>query len=295
MTRLPLVILAAGRGSRFGGPKQIAPVGPSGELLCAYSAHDAARAGFGRILVVTGDQLAESIERSLRPVAEALGVALAIVVQPSPGGTAHAVRCAGAVLRGPFAVANGDDWYGPAAIRSLAVALSSPGDRHVLVTYPVQNTLSETGGVSRALCTLGGDGSLSGIEELREVRRIDGQVVGHRPDGTAVSLGAGDPVSMNLWGFRPSIIHHLDVRFAAFLRDRVAGSRNEFAVPTTIHALLQEAAIGVDVIMAGERPFGLTTQSDLPRIRTRLAQLVASGLYPPDLRSGRATFDTTPD
>ena len=292
MSSLPLVILAAGRGARFGGPKQLAAVGPQGDILIAYSVYDAVHAGFNRLVIVVREELADPLDRSLRPVTRALGVALSMVVQPEPSradlgswGTGHAVLCAGTGLTGPFGVANGDDWYGPTAYRSLAATLDSDDGAHVLVTYPVGNTLSDTDGVSRAVCDIRSDGSLAGLEELREVGRVGGRIRGRGEDGAPADIPLSAVVSTNLWGFRPSILDRLDARFTEFREDRHSDPHREFALPTVIHRLLQDGSIRVDTVPTDERMFGLTRPTDIARAQARLADLVASGHYPPDLRS----------
>ncbi len=290
MSPLPLVILAGGRGSRFGGPKQLAEVGSCGDILIAYSIYDAVRAGFGPIVIVTREELMNPLDRALAPVIQSLGATLSLVVQPVPSradlpswGTAHAVLCACPEFAGPFGVANGDDWYGPTAYRSLAATLSSDDFAHVLVTYPVGNTLANTDRVSRAVCDIRPDGSLAGLEEFREVEISRGRVTGRRGDEAPVEVPRSAMVSTNLWGFRPSICGHLDARFAAFRQGLHDG---EFALPTVIHALLRDGSIRVDTTPTAESMCGLTRETDVPRVQARLADLVASGHYPADLRLG---------
>ncbi|MFQ5528812.1 MAG: NTP transferase domain-containing protein [Gemmatimonadota bacterium] len=300
MSPLSLVILAAGRGSRFRGPKQLAAVGPSGEVLMAYSIHDAVGAGFQHFVIVTRAALQDPIERALQPVAESHGAVLSITVQteppgqgheeaPRPWGPGHAVLCAGTMLTGPFGAANADDWYGPEAYRSLAAALDSASvaaDTHHLVTYPVGNTLNDTEGVSRARCFIRPDGSLEGIAEVRDVRRIGDRVAGRSQDGTPVEMAPEAPVSTNLWGFQASILDQLEPHFLAFRESHAADTGREFLLPAIIHRLLVEGAIRVDTVPTREQLFGLTRQADLPIVRARIAGLVASGHYPLDLRSG---------
>jgi hypothetical protein len=265
-------------------------VGARGDILIGYSIYDAVRAGFGPIVIVTREELGSSLDQALRPVTKALGTALSLVIQPVPSwdalrswGTAHAVLSARTYLTGPFGVANGDDWYGPTAYRSLAAALNSDDSGHVLVTYPVANTLANTDRVSRAVCDIRHDGSLAGLEELRDVGSSGDCVTGRRGDGAPVDVPSSAMVSTNLWGFRPSILDHLDAGFAEFEQGLHGG---EFALPTVIHGLLQDGSIRVDTIPTDELMFGLTRKADAARVQNRLADLVASGRYPPDLRLG---------
>jgi MobA-like NTP transferase domain len=298
--RLSFLILAAGQGKRFGGPKQLAPVGPRDEILIAYTVHDAIRTGFQHIVIVARGEWAEPIEVELTPIVEQLGATLSIVIQPErprlvpdepprAWGTGHAVLSARAALEGPFAVANGDDWYGPSAHRSLAAALGEDAtrpDTHFLVTYRIANTLGGTERVTRARCRIREDGSLSQIEELFDVRPSGSRVVGFTEGGDRVTLSPSAPVSTNFWGFQASILEHLEVHFAAFSSDLEANAGREFLLPTVVDGLMEEGSIRVETRPTDERLCGLTRPEDLPNVRARIADLVASGFYPPDLRSG---------
>ena len=163
--------LAAGRGTRYGGPKQLAPVGPSGEILLAYAFFDAFSAGFRHFVVVTAPHLERQLEGALRPLLQGTDAELEFALQPRATGTAGAVRAAAGSVRGRFTVSNADDWYGREAFDLLWSALGSTlsPNRHFLVTYAMSRTLTSTSRVSRAPCDVGQDGLLIGLEELVDV------------------------------------------------------------------------------------------------------------------------------
>jgi NDP-sugar pyrophosphorylase family protein len=296
---LTLVVLAAGRARRFGGPKQLARVGPSGEVLIAYTIHDALEAGFERIVAVTRAEWADVLQAELEPVVTQRGGRLSMAIQPDrpvdpaserprAWGTGHAILSAAPLIEGGFAVANGDDWYGPSAIGRLHDALSAPGadeGEHVLVTYPVDVTLGSTRRVTRARCHVGRDGYLQEILELFDVESDDGTIRGRTESGEVVVIPPSTPVSTNLWGFRPTILERLRDRFEDFRAQEKVNAEREFLLPEVVDDLLREGAIRVLTVPAEDRLFGLTRPEDLTMARTRIEELVASGRYPRNLRS----------
>jgi hypothetical protein len=296
VNRLSLILLAAGHGTRFGGPKQLSAVGPNEEILSAYTIFDAIRAGIQHIVIVTRDSCVDLLKAELCPMIDGLGASLSIVVQADrpehpagSWGTAHAVLSAQGLIGARFGVANGDDWYGPTAHQVLADALKTDLDNsgtHCLVTYPIVNTLVDTQRVSRARCTVRDDGSLMEIRELLDVHTADGRVLAFTEAGKQLVLSAGTPVSTNLWGFQPSIFEKLKEQFDRFSADLKQGDAREFALPTVINDLIKAGSIRVETRHTDELMFGLTRSEDLSRVRARIADLVASGLYPADLRSG---------
>jgi len=296
VNRLSLILLAAGKGTRFGGPKQLSAVGPNEEILSAYTIFDAVRAGIQHIVIVTRDSCVDLLKAELCPMIDGLGASLSIVVQAdrpaTPAGswgTAHAVLAAKGLIGARFGVANGDDWYGPSAHQVLADALRadlSPSSTHCLVTYPIVNTLVGTQRVSRARCTVRDDGSLMEIRELLDVHTADDRVLAFTEAGKQLDLPPGTPVSTNLWGFQPSIFEKLEEHFDRFSADLKEGDAREFALPAVINDLMKAGSIRVETRQTDELMFGLTRSEDLSRVRVRIADLVASGVYPPDLRSG---------
>ncbi len=310
MTAAPtLVVLAAGVGSRYGGLKQIEPVGPAGEIVLEYAAFDARRAGFGRVVFV----IRRDIEADFRSLVEprlggAIDVAYAFqdlddvpppfTVPPTrhkPWGTAHAVRACRHAVDGPFAVVNADDFYGRAAFARLGDALRGAApplgidrgpdavDTYFLVSYPLRATLSEHGSVSRGICTVDGGGHLARVaERLRiEPDGVDAQYLDD--DGAWHRLAGDTPVSMNLWGFTPSIFPHLEHAFAAFLRAHGRDDAAELHLPAVVDAAVRAGAARVRVVSAGARWLGVTYPADVPAAVAGIRALVEAGEYPSPL------------
>lgn len=293
---MDLVILAAGMGSRFGGLKQVLPVGPAGELIIEYSVFDALRAGFGRlVLVVRSDIEAEfraTIGRRLESRLEVSYVHQEIDALPSgrqappgrtkPWGTGQAVLMARAAVRGPFAVINADDFYGAAAYGVLARHFAASTD-YAMVGYPLRQTLSEFGAVSRGLCATDAAGRL---ERITEITKIEATPGGARcPDGRGGhhALTGDEIVSMNFWGFTPQVFPQLERLFGDFLSAHGADPQAEFYLPTAISALYERREASVALLRSGDPWFGLTYREDVDGTRRALAQLTAEGKYPSPL------------
>lgn len=247
MTSPTLVLLAAGAGLRFGGSKQLEPLGPNGELLLEYSIRDAVRAGFGQVVLVVRREAQPRFAERLEAAAGRVPIRYAF--QRDPLGTGHALLAAEAAIEGPFAVANADDRYGPSSYTVLAEALASDEERADgwMVGFELERTLSPHGPVARALCRRDDDGFLLELEEH-----------------TAVSEGRA-LVSMNLWGFGRPFLDALRRRFEAF-----AGG-GEFQLPTEVSALIAEEGFRVRVLPTSERWLGITWPDDREWVRESLA------------------------
>jgi hypothetical protein len=298
MKQVTLLILAAGMGSRYGGLKQLDRLGPGGGTVLDYSVFDALRAGFSRVVFVTRRELADAFEEAFvsrwRAKADcALAFQeLSDVPAPfsvpagreKPWGTAHAIRAAHHAISGPFAVINADDFYGQNAFRALAGFLSSPdaASPHAMVAYRLENTLSEHGTVSRGVCRVSPEGTLSGITEFLKIAR-DGD--GAMRDGaTGTVLPEGTPVSMNCWGFSPAFFDALEKDFASFLAspEAAANPKAEFTIPSVVDGAIARGD-AVKVLPCDAKWSGVTYQSDRPAVVARLAALTESGEYPADL------------
>ena len=274
--------MAAGRGSRFGGMKQVAGLGPSDESLFDFAAYDAMRAGFDDAVFVVSSESREAVEKH---VAAGLGrhVQVRYVLQeagdrPKPWGTGQAVLCACTEVSGSFGVVNADDFYGRRSFELLADELAKPHDDHVAVGFRLLDTLSTHGGVSRGLCLVE-DGYLTGIRELHEVREEGGEV---RSDED-VDLTGDELVSANLWGFRPSFCGVLGVEFDRF-RARVGDDpKAEFLIGDGAEALPDHGTARVRVVATPERFLGVTYKDDVAGVRQELARLVQEGVYPSPL------------
>lgn len=298
-----LVVMAAGVGSRYGGLKQIDPVGPSGEIILDYSAYDAIRAGFGKIVFVIRPDIEEAFREKVgRSIERKIDVAYVFQLledipagltvpegRTKPWGTGHAVMSARDAIPTPFAVINADDFYGAAAYEALAKYLRQARDRDgvldlCMVGYEVGNTLSEHGSVARGVCELTRDGYLAGVCERTRVER--------RPEGIAFSedgenwttLSPDTIVSLNTWGFTTSMLAELAARFGDFYErstDNIL--KAEYFLPEVVGELISEHKATVKVLPVKERWFGVTYQADRPIVQAAIRDLIASGAYPDDL------------
>lgn len=294
---LTLVVLAAGMGSRYGGLKQVDPMGPAGETVLDYSVYDAVRAGFDRVLfVIRRDFEAEFRATIGARFAGRVRVdyafqsldALPAGLNPPPGrvkpwGTGHAVWCARTALDSPFAVVNADDFYGASSFASLAAFLRRPAaastlaPTYAMVGFPLANTLSEHGAVSRGVCRVGADGLLADIEEHTGI--LASEV---RPGG---KYEPATTVSMNCWGFTADFLAQLDNAWRAFLAAHGGDEKTEFYLPFAVNDLLRSGAARVAVLATTDQWFGVTYREDKPRVQAAIADRVARGAYPSPLGS----------
>ena len=280
---MQLVVLAAGHGRRFGGLKQLAPVGPNGEAIMDYTARAAEAAGVRSVVLVVREEIRAEIAAHVRRFwPRALPVEY--VEQPPIPGTAQAVYATHAVVDGAFGVANADDLYGDAAIAALNGALSRhAGDReaHVLIGYKLLQTVLTAEAVNRGLIEIGSDGHLAGIAEHRVALRSDGRyearplwsVEPHETRTLAEMapkiLDGQESVSMNLWGFHPRLFHHLAAALEAFHPETSA--RSELLLPDVIGHLVATGTDNVQVVSTTCRCMGLTSAADLPILQGELA------------------------
>ena len=297
-----LLVLAAGMGSRYGSLKQMDGVGPNGESIIDYSIYDAIRAGFGKIVFVIRHSFAEPFKAMYN--AEKFGgkVAVEYVYQEldnlpegysvpegreKPWGTNHAVMMAAPVIREPFAVINGDDYYGPESFRAMAEFLRSVEgchDRYAMVGYRLENTLSDFGGVSRGVCQTDGNGFLKAITERFKIRREGDRIV-HEVDGEVLPLPDGCSVSMNFWGFTPDYFTHSDFLFRTFLDapETKTNPKAEFFIPYVVDHLIRKGRSTFQVIDCDAKWFGVTYKEDRPFVVDRLRSLCDAGVYPHQL------------
>jgi hypothetical protein len=279
-----LVLLAAGLGSRFGGPKQLAPIGPDGDALIDYTARDALDAGFGRLILIVRGEIADAVEAHIkrrwpgevrpelvRQDLEPVAVAAARAGRVKPLGTGHALLTAATHLSGPFGVANADDLYGASALGALAQHLAAGGG-HVLVAYHLTNTLLGDRPVNRALCRIASDGKLAGIAE-GEVRSEGGRLtwtpIGAPPSDTVAMTGQ-ELVSLNLWGFTPAFVPALSAAFAAFAAGDGISTGAELLLPTVVGDRLGDGGIDVDVLVTEEHCLGVTHPDDVALLQKTL-------------------------
>lgn len=289
-----LLILAAGKGNRYGGVKMIEPVGPLGETLLEYSLYDARNSGFARIVFV----IRKDIDRAVK---ETLGArlirnfAVEYVYQDvmripwqfqvphgrsKPWGTTHAVLSAASQMREPFAVINVDDFYGAQSFSALAHHLQSGRNECAMVGYVLRNTLPEMGPVARGICQIDDAGFLKGIIEHKNVERQGGHAVYVDPAGQEIRLTGSEVVSMNMWGFRPEIIEPMAQSFEKFLKNHGDNPDSECFLPNTVHELISEEKMRVKVLPSADSWFGMTYREDHARAVQTIHHMIEAGYYP---------------
>jgi len=300
-----LLVLAAGMGSRYGGLKQLDPMGPSGETLLDYSVFDALRAGFGRVVfVIRRDFEADFRERigrryEARTDVDYVYQQLDLLPQgytvpaerQKPWGTGHAIWCAREKVATPFAAINADDFYGAAAYRALAGFFQRPPGKQGLVDfsmvgYRLGNTLSEHGTVARGVCTVGADGYLTRVVECTGIEKADGGARQKLPDGSFATFTRNEPVSMNFWGFTPEVFPLLEAGLKEFLRNNQNDPKAEFYIPLAVADMIAAGAARVSVLPTDSAWFGVTYREDKPLVTASIARLVEAGEYPSNLWSG---------
>ena len=291
-------------GSRFGGLKQVQPVGPAGELIIEYSIFDALRAGFTRLVLVIrkdiekdfratiGRRLESRIE--VKYVYQEMDAAIPVEAAGSinsartkPWGTGHAVLVARDAVRGNFAVINADDFYGASGYAALARHFVRVADNakpgYAMVGYPLRQTLSEFGTVSRGLCATDDAGRLKSITEITRIEKTTSGAKYVDAGGAAQQLTGSEIVSMNFWGFTPAVFSQLEQLFADFLAKSAGDPKAEFYLPTAISALNERGAAEVALLTSSDSWFGITYREDLSSSKQALADLVAQGKYPDPL------------
>ena len=296
-----LLILAAGMGSRYGSLKQVDRFGPSGETIVEYSLYDALRAGFGKIVLVVRQDFVNDfreiiLKRALKKadisfVFQELGnLPPGFQLPPDrvkPWGTAHAVMMADGVIKEPFAVINADDFYGAGSYRVIVDFLSGNHPRGIeeycLVEYQLDNTLSESGSVSRGVCKVDHQGYLSDITEHKKIMRNGSQITGEAENTGPVKFTGKEPVSMNLMGFRPSLFGYLQDQFRHFLQKNAGRNDAEFYLPYAMNEVIRSGKARVKVLHTSEKWFGVTYREDRDMVMKNFKKLVAQGIYPPDL------------
>lgn len=294
-----LVVMAAGMGSRYGGLKQIDPVGPHGEIVIEYSVYDALRAGFDRVVFIIRRDIEAPFRAVIdRAIAKHARVDYAFQAlddlprgfsppagRAKPWGTAHAILCVKDIVREPFAVINADDFYGRAAFAAIGAALSAVDPARAdfaLAGYRIADTLSEHGAVSRGICEVTPDGRLARVVERTHIEKKNGNIVAQTESGEQ-TVPPETVVSMNFWGFTPALFPHLQEAFVEFLKENVANVKAELAIPTVIDRLIARGAASVRVVPANARWFGMTYPEDKPYVREGIRALVDAGEYPSPL------------
>jgi len=296
-----LLILAAGMGSRYGGLKQIDPVGPNGEIIIEYSMADALKAGFTKIVFVIRrffeDAFREKIGKKLDGRVEVayafqeLDACLNGFPLPpdrqKPWGTGHAILITENLINEPFAVINADDYYGPNAFKIIRAQLqqmaSAPDRDYAMVGYTLRNTLSEYGTVSRGVCQCDASMRLTQITECTKIRKQGTAALFIDEQGNEQMLSGDEVVSMNFWGFGPDIFGHLECQFQNFLNRHARETKSEFYIPTAVDTLIKSGQKKVNVLKTDDNWFGVTYPEDKVIARAAVQKLIENGVYPPRL------------
>ena len=305
MSKKPvLVVMAAGMGSRYGGLKQIDPVGSQGEAILDYSLFDAHQAGFEIAVIIIKEAIREEFMQTVGKRLQNCPMEIRYAYQEldklpagfpvpagrtKPWGTCHAVLCARQAIDGaPFAVVNADDYYGKSAFRAVYDFLCSAEDKetydYCMVGYQLGNTVTDHGSVARGVCVTENDRLIAIAERTRIEKRPEG--IAYTEDGENwVVLPPETPVSMNLWGYTPSFLNEIESRMAAFLEKALAENPNkgEFYLPLLVSDLLQEGKATVRVLRSADKWYGVTYAADRPTVVAAIAEMTAQGKYPDGL------------
>jgi NDP-sugar pyrophosphorylase family protein len=300
MRKPTLLVLAAGMGSRYGGLKQLDGVGPGGETIMDYSVYDAIRAGFGKVIFVIRCNFRLEFEKRIK---ERYGSAIefGFVEQEldnipegfiinsertKPWGTGHAVLVAAEFIDTPFAVINADDYYGQKSFEVLGAFLKEQWDNtgeYCMVGFYTSNTLSESGSVSRGLCTVDSNGYLTTVEEYHNIAKDGNQIFGNNQNGDLIPISPTNVVSMNMWGFTPDLFKEGMSLFENFLKENIDELKSEFYIPYVVNKILESGKARCKVLNTPDKWFGVTYKQDKEKVITKIGDLVKKGIYPSPL------------
>ena len=310
MDQPTLLILAAGMGSRYGGLKQMDPMGPHGETVLDYSVYDAIRAGFKRVVFIIREDFAPAFRKGVGARFEGK-IEVDYVFQKledlptgfsvpegreKPWGTAHAIRAARHSVKGPFAVINADDFYGADAYRRIVKHFQeseNSGDsksHYCMIGYHIDKTLSEHGDVNRGICSES-NGLLSEVEEITEIKRDqDGKIYGNRLNGDRTEIDEHALASMNFWGFNDEFFAQIERHFTQFLTDFGSEMRSECYIPTVVDELIHQNKADCRILETTSSWFGVTYPDDKPHVVRAIQQLVDQGGLPKPLELANLPF-----
>ena len=294
-----LLILAAGMGSRFGGLKQVEPVGPNGEAIIDYSIFDAIRTGFSKVVFIIRESFAdafkEKFDEKLKGKIEVDYVYQELDMLPDgytlpegrekPWGTAHAILVAKDAINDPFCALNADDFYGFNAYKTMADFLTGSEDpqEYSMVGYKLNKTLSDFGSVSRGICEVDENQYLQKIVENKKILKKEDEIISVMDDGNEVKLSGEENVSMNIWGFKPSVFETIEEKFSEFLDAEIDKPKSEMYIPSVVFDMIDEGKAKVKVLEADSPWFGVTYKEDKPVVVEKINNMVQRGDYPEKL------------
>ena len=292
MKDITLLIMAAGMGSRYGGLKQLDPVGPSGETIIDYSVYDAIRSGFNKVIFIIRKDFEKEFRSQITDkYQDRIKVEFAFQDlndlpqgftcpegRIKPWGTGHAILTASELIQEPFVAINGDDFYGYESFKIVADYYQGEGATFSMVAFQLDKTLSEFGGVTRGLCTVRTD-LLDTVVETGDLMRTEDRISSDRD----IELDGSEPVSMNVWGFTPDLFKHLKAMFIDFLEKEGSEMKSEYLIPTVVNNLIRSGQKQVHVLRTSSKWFGVTYKEDKPFVSQQIQELIDDDTYPKQL------------
>lgn len=293
MKDITLLVMAAGMGSRYGGLKQLDAVGPSGETIIDFSVYDAIRAGYNKVVFIIREDFEKQFKEKISNKYEDK-IKVEIVYQDlhdlpnsfscpkdrsKPWGTGHAILAARNVISEPFAAINGDDFYGRESFKIISDHYSSVNSGFAMAAFQLDKTLSDYGSVSRGIC----EQNLNQLVTVVETHGIEKSSAGNIECDRDISLLGNELVSMNMWGFMPSIFDHLEKMFNEFLDENISDLKSEFLIPSVVNDLIEKNIEKVQVLKTKSTWFGVTYIEDKPFVKNQIKELIQTGIYPEKL------------
>jgi len=294
---LTLVVLAAGMGSRYGGNKQLDGIGPNGEIIMDYSIHDAIKAGFTKVVFIIRTDLKEAFENHYAERFQGKikmeyayqneyteHTAAYEANRKKPWGTTHAILAAKHLINEPFLVINADDYYGQESFAEAVDAIKNLKENEYLIMgYELVNTLSDHGTVNRGVCQVDGNMNLTGIKETLAIGK-NGDEISYEEDGEKHVLAPDTYVSMNFWGFPPSVLPLFEEKFISFVKENNEDPKSECFIPVEVDNLMAEGKASVKVVPTSASWLGVTYKEDKPFVVEGIKQMIAEGKYPEEVK-----------
>ena len=292
MKNLSLLVMAAGMGSRYGGLKQLDQLGPNGETIIDYSVYDAIKAGFTKVVFIIRKDFEDQFKSQItEKYSDKIDLAFAFqnlddlpdsficpAGREKPWGTGHAILSAKELIHEPFVVINGDDFYGQESFNVIADYYNNGGNQISMVAFRLDKTLSSHGAVTRGVCSTKNE-KLSSVIETENIEKKENKILSNRD----IAFNGSEPVSMNMWGFKPSLFNYLSEGFIEFLNVEGNELKSEYLIPSVINNLIQNKLEEVHVLRSNASWFGVTYQQDKPAVKRKVNELINSEIYPSHL------------